>query len=60
MSTEKITEFLLVLVFALAIGAAAILTVLYLEGVNRGLAILGTMVVAVAAWQYLRRRFGRA
>lgn len=60
MSAEKITEFLFVLVFALAIGAGAIMTVLYLEGVARGLAILGILVVAVAAWQYLRRRFGRA
>lgn len=57
---EKITEFLTVLLFALVIGAAAVLSVLYLEGVTRGVAILFILVAAVVAWQYLRRRFGRA
>lgn len=56
---EKITEFLLVLVFALVIGSCAILAVLYLEPLPRGIAIFVLVVGTVASWQFLRKRFGR-
>ena len=60
MSVDKITEFLLVLVFALVVGTAGVLAVLCLDGLARGIALVGLLVAALASWQYLRRRFGRA
>ncbi len=60
MDSNKITEFLAVLACALLIGSAAILSIMYLEGAARGIAILGVLVAALIAWQYLRRRFGRS
>ncbi len=59
MDTGKITEFLVVLVFALVVGTGAVLTVLYLDGVARVVAMFALIVVGLAAWQYLRKRFGR-
>lgn len=58
-NTDKITEFLVVLVFALVTGACAILAVLSLEGVLRAVAIFILLIGALAAWQFLRKRFGR-
>lgn len=59
MSGEKITEFLVVLVFALVIGTGVVLTVLYLSGVSRNVVIFVLLVAALTAWQFLRKRFGR-
>jgi len=59
MSGEKITEFLVVLVFALVTGTCAVLAVQCLEGVLRAVALLVLLVGALTAWQFLRKRFGR-
>ncbi len=60
MQVDKITEFLVVLIFALAVGTGAILSILYLEETPRAVAIVLVLILALVSWQYLRRRFGRA
>ena len=59
MNADKITEFLLVLVFAMVIGTCAVLSVLYLEPLARGIAIFVLVVATITSWQFLRRRFRR-
>lgn len=60
MNHDKITEFVTVLIFAMIVGGGASLSILYLEGVARDVALGALIVIAVVAWQFLRRRFGRA
>ncbi len=59
MRSDKITEFLTVLVFAMAIGGAAMLAILYLEGTARIIALAAIIVTTIGSWNYLRKRFGR-
>ncbi|MHB0911999.1 MAG: hypothetical protein ACYC2Y_00960 [Armatimonadota bacterium] len=56
---ERLTEFLWVLTFALAIGALAMLAIYHLSGTPFTLAVVALVIVTIGAWQYLRRRFGR-
>jgi len=57
---DKLTEFVTALVFALVIGAAVALTVRYLGPGPRAVGLIVIGAVAIAAWQYLRKKFGRA
>lgn len=45
--------------FAMAIGGAAMLTILYLEGTSRIIALAVIIVATIGSWNYLRKRFGR-
>lgn len=60
MKADRITEFLVVMIFALAVGTGAILAILYLEETPRAVAIVLVLIAALGSWQYLRKRFGRA
>ncbi|MCL6519841.1 MAG: hypothetical protein K6T99_08415 [Armatimonadetes bacterium] len=59
MRNDKITEFLTVLIFAMAVGGAAMLTILYLEGILRAVALIVIIAATIGSWSYLRKRFGR-
>jgi len=56
---DKLAEFVTVLIFALAIGAAVMLTMRYLGPGPRTAALIVIGAVVIVAWQYLRRKFGR-
>ena len=56
---DKLTEFVTVLFCALLVGAGLALSVQYLEGTARSVALIGLVILTVLLWQYLRRRFGR-
>ena len=57
---DRFTEFGKVLIFALMIGAAVALIMRYLAPALRPIALVILGVVAIAVWQYLRKRFGRS
>jgi 4-hydroxybenzoate polyprenyltransferase len=59
MRSGKLTEFITVLLFAMVVGAAGILSILYLNGTAQMIAIVLIVVAMIASWRYLRKRFGR-
>jgi len=59
MRHEKVTEFITVLIFAMGVGALAMGSILYLNGMRLTYALLALVVVTISSWRYLRRRFGR-
>jgi len=59
MTGDKLTEFVTVLVFAMVVGAGAVLSILHLEGTARAVALFALVTSTIIAWQYLRRQFGR-
>ena len=59
MNSNRLTEFLAVLVSALALGAAGFLITRYLQGNARFAAIIVMIAIAVLASRTLRKRFGR-
>ena len=59
MGTDRITEFLTVLIFALTVGIGIWLVMSYLEGAAQGIGLAVVIAATITAWQYLRKRFGR-
>ena len=59
MNTDKLTEFITVLICAMVVGALAMLAVLHLSGAALTAALVILMGVTIASWQYLRKRFRR-
>jgi len=57
---DKLAEFVTVLIFALAIGAAVMLTMRYLGPGPRAVALIVIGASSIAVWQHLRKKFGRA
>jgi hypothetical protein len=56
---SKLAEFITVLAFALALGVGIALAAYWLKGTAGTIAIIIIAIATIAAWQYLRRRFGR-
>ncbi len=59
MKSDRLAEFVAVLVFALAFGAATWLVLTYLRARDQLIALLVLIAAAILAWRYLRTRFGR-
>ena len=59
MSGDRLTEFVTVLAYALVISTVLMLSIFYLEGTVRVVALIALVTATIIAWQYLRRRFGR-
>jgi hypothetical protein len=56
---DRLAEFVTVLAFAMVLAAGAALSVLYLEGSLRAVALIALVAAAIISWQYLRKRFHR-
>jgi hypothetical protein len=52
-------EFMAVLICALLVGAGVWGALIYLEGTTRAVALIGAGAIVIAAWHFLRKRFGR-
>lgn len=59
MKSDRLAEFVAVLVFALTFGAGTWLVLRCLGAKNQLIALLVLIAAAILAWRYLRRRFGR-
>ena len=60
MRDSGLIEFMAVLICALVVGAGAWGALMYLEGAARAVALVALGLIIIAAWQLLRKRFGRA
>jgi hypothetical protein len=56
---NKITEFVTVLSFALAIVAASMFFILNLSGLPRVMTLMVMIMISITSWSYLRKRFHR-
>jgi len=59
MRSDKLTEFVTVLIFAMVIGGGAMLAIMNLNGNALMFTLAILVIAAVASWQYLRKRFRR-
>ena len=59
MQGNKLTEFVTVLVFAMIVGSATMLSIMNLEGVAQVGALIIILIATIVIWQYLRKQFGR-
>lgn len=55
----RFTEFVTVLVFALAIGMATGLAIRFLQGRELTAALLGIGALTILLWRFVGKRFGR-
>jgi len=60
MRDSGLIEFMAVLICALVVGVGVWCALIYLEGTARAVALIVAGLIIIAAWQLLRKRFGRA